>query len=75
MHYEDAEACRSGETTTAGAPDAGEQACADAGGSNTAPDPDDCHLFYLCAPDGDGGYVAHQRECQEGLAFDPELHQ
>ncbi|XP_069678524.1 acidic mammalian chitinase-like [Periplaneta americana] len=36
-------------------------------------DPNNCEIFYHCQSDGSGGFIAHQKQCSNGLLFDPVL--
>ena len=64
-------------TTTSSLPSAGEVACETRLNSENdylAPDPEDCHVFYVCQPDGDGGYIPHKLTCPNWFAFDDEAN-
>ncbi len=59
--------------TTAGPMSPGEEACSTmltSPDDHLAPDKTDCHNYYICVQDGTGGYIAYERRCQDGLAFD-----
>ncbi len=78
-HEDSVEACNGvgGTTTSPGPPTNGEVACDTLltdEDDHLAPDPDDCHVFYICQPDGEGGYIPHERVCRDGTAFDDENH-
>lgn len=36
-------------------------------------DPNNCQIFYYCQSNGSGGFIAHQKQCANGLVFDTTL--
>jgi len=53
----------------------GDAICSGAtGADHLIPHPLDCHLFYSCSEDGEGGYDAYLFKCPDGLAFDDRVN-
>ena len=74
-HEDSVAACSAGPTTTSGPPTNGDIACDTMltdENDHLAPDPDDCQVYYVCQPDGNGGYIPHERVCRDGTGFDDE---
>ena len=36
-------------------------------------DPDDCHSFYQCSRNAEGGWIIEVYQCAQGTVFNPEL--
>ncbi len=45
----------------------------DPGHSYWTADPDDCHSFFVCVHDGNGGYTPHKYDCENNLAYDANI--
>lgn len=52
----------------------GYEACMDSSRtSELVADPTDCHFFYSCVDDGQGGFLAYRMSCPELTGFDVSL--
>ena len=36
-------------------------------------DDTDCHIFYQCVPNGNGGFIPYTHNCPAGTAFDESV--